>query len=270
MGKFQEKLGINELMSKDGKMWRAVLAEFTGNLLLNFFGCGAVINIAADNGSSPPNLVLIGLTFGLTVFMIISTIGHVSGGHVNPAVTAGVLAAGKISIARAVLYVIAQCMGAVAGSAILKALTPEAVAGKLGLTSVGKEVSSIQGFGIEFFLGFVLVLVVFGVCDEHKPDSKFMAPLAIGMTVTLGHLMAIDYTGSSMNPARSFGSAVIAGDFENHWIYWVGPILGGIAASLVYCQGFAAPPPQRYSLALGDEKEMKRLDGNGSKHDELP
>lgn len=128
------------------------------------------------------------LYVSLIVSIIFQTIGHVSGGHVNPAVTAGLLAAGKITIARGVLYIIAQCMGAVAGSAILKvnfnvflclecdfvefifkkicffqALTPEIVAGNLGLTNIASKMSPLQGFGIEFFLGFVLVLVVFGV-----------------------------------------------------------------------------------------------------------
>lgn len=76
----------------------------------------------------------------------------------------------------------------------------------------------MQGLGIEFFLGFILVLCVFGVCDENKPDSRFVAPLAIGMTVTLGHLGVVEYTGSSMNPARSFGTALISDSWDHHWV----------------------------------------------------
>nr|CAD7459236.1 unnamed protein product [Timema tahoe] len=145
------------------------------------------------------------------------TVGHVSGAHVNPAVTCGMLVTGNISIFKALLYIIVQCLGALAGSAVLKALTPEKVQGTLGLTLLSPGVSSIQGFGIEFFLGFVLLIVVFGVCDGNRNDTKGFAPLAIGLTITMGHLAAIDYTGSSMNPARTLGSAIIANIWDDHW-----------------------------------------------------
>lgn len=88
----------------------------------------------------------------------------------------------------------------------------------LGHTNLRENVSEFQGLGFEFFLGFVLVLVVFGVTDENKPDSRFIAPLAIGLTVTLGHLGTVSYTGSSMNPARTFGTALVTGIWENHWV----------------------------------------------------
>ncbi|GLV40994.1 prip [Carabus blaptoides fortunei] len=219
---------------------------------------------------STNDLVLIALTFGLAVFVIIQTIGHISGGHVNPAVTAGMLVTGKIPIIRGFLYIVVQCVGALVGTGILKAVTPDKVQGSLGLTDIQGEVSPVQGFGMEFMLGFILVFVVFGVCDENRHENKSIGPLAIGLAVTLGHLAALDYTGSSMNPARTFGSAVISNQWANHWIFWVGPILGGIAASLIYTFAFVAPVPtvriiERYTSVLTDEKELRRLDGNGSK-----
>ncbi|KOB69798.1 Aquaporin-3, partial [Operophtera brumata] len=122
------------------------------------------------------------------------------------AVTAGLAAVGRVKPCRAVLYIIVQCAGAAAGSGLLKALTPERAAGKLGVTALGTDVTPLQGFGIEFFLGFVLIFVICGAT----------APLAIGLTVTLGHLLAVDYTGSAMNPARSFGSALVANDWADH------------------------------------------------------
>ncbi|XP_045761074.1 aquaporin AQPAe.a [Maniola jurtina] len=268
MGEMSNKLGLNELSGGAKGISKALLAEFVGNLLLNLFGCGACINVS--NGlDAPADIVLIALAFGLSVFAIVSTIGHVSGGHVNPAVTAGMAATGKVKPVRAILYVIAQCAGAAAGSGLLKAFTPDAVAGKLGVTGLGKNVTALQGFGIEFFLGFVLVFVVCGVCDANKPDSKSTAPLAIGLTVTLGHLLAVDYTGSAMNPARSFGSALVASEWSDHWVYWAGPVAGGVAAALLYVHGFSAPPPDsnslspRYRPVAADEKELKRLDGKG-------
>lgn len=265
MGEFAAKLGVNELTGGAGSIGRALLAEFIGNLLLNLFGCGACINIA-QGSTAAPNIVLIALAFGLSVYAAVSAIGHISGGHINPAVTLGLASVGRVKIVRAILYIIAQCAGAAAGSGLLKALTPERAAGSLGTTGLGTDVTQLQGFGIEFFLGFVLIFVVCGVCDGNKPDHKSTAPLAIGLTVTLGHLLAVDYTGSSMNPARSFGSALVANNWSDHWIYWAGPIAGGIAAALLYVHGFSAPPvetitPPRYRTVAGDEKELKRLDG---------
>ncbi len=128
------------------------------------------------------------------------------------------LVTGKISFVRSILYIIVQCCGAIAGTAALKALIPEALHGGLGHTNLATGVLPAHGLGIEFFLGFVLVFTVFGVCDENKPDSRFIAPLAIGLTVTLGHLGAVAFTGASMNPARTFGTAVIRNVWENHWV----------------------------------------------------
>lgn len=253
------RLGMDELSGKSSNsIWKALVAEFIGIFILNFFGCAACTHAAGDK-------TLISLAFGLSVFMVVMSIGHISGAHINPAVTAGLLVAGKISVVRAVLYVVAQCAGAVAGTASLKSLLPEAYQNGLGNTGLKESVQEMQGLGIEFFLGFILVLCVFGVCDENKPDSRFVAPLAIGMTVTLGHLGVVEYTGSSMNPARSFGTAFIGDNWANHWIYWAGPILGGVGASLLYCQVFKAAqieesPTERYRV-VADEKELKRLDG---------
>lgn len=101
---------------------------------------------------------------------------------------------------------------------LFQALTPDNVQKNLGNTLLGGEVSPVQGFGMEFLLGFILVFVVFGVCDDNRHENKSVGPLAIGLSVTLGHLAAVDYTGSSMNPARSFGSAVIANEWQDHWV----------------------------------------------------
>lgn len=143
-----------------------------------------------------------------------------SGCHINPAVTCGLLVAGKISLVRAIFYIIAQCAGAVAGTASLWVLLTNPTAG-WGHTNFDPEnggVTPYQALGFEFFLGFILIFCVFGVCDENKPDSRYIAPLAIGLTVTLGHLGVVSYTGSSMNPARTFGTAFVGGEWTNHWV----------------------------------------------------
>lgn len=251
-------LGANELTAKTHNLWKSILAEFIGIFILNFFSCAACSQSKGD-------FVLISLAFGLSVFMAAMTIGHISGCHINPAVTVGLLAAGKVSVLRAIFYIVAQCAGAAAGTASVQALTSGAVnAVGVGHTSLSEGVSEFQGLGFEFFLGFVLVLVVFGVTDENKPDSRFIAPLAIGLTVTLGHLGTVSYTGSSMNPARTFGTALITNNWDSHWIYWAGPILGGVAAALLYILAFAAPEvdshaPEKYRQVQTDDKEMRRL-----------
>ncbi|XP_067009388.1 aquaporin AQPAe.a [Anabrus simplex] len=253
-GGLVERLGVSELTAKNG-IWKPLLAEFLGTLLLNFFGCGSCVDIERSTGV--PH-VLIALTFGLTIMAVVQGIGHVSGGHINPAVTCGMLVTGNITIIKGFLYIVVQCLGAIAGSAVLKALTPEPAQGSLGTTVLGKDVTPVQGFGVEFFLGFVLLFVIFGVCDNNKPETKPITPLVIGLTIAMGHLAAIDYTGSSMNPARSLGSAVISNIWTDHWVYWLGPILGGIAASLIYKHAFTAP-----SIDAQNEYtpvQLKRLD----------
>ncbi|XP_058985882.1 aquaporin AQPAn.G isoform X2 [Musca domestica] len=253
-GKFQYKLGINELKSKEFRLWQSLIGEFIGNLILNFFACGACTQ--TEDGTFKA------LAFGLGVFMAITIVGHLSGGHVNPAVTIGMLIAGRISALRAVFYIIFQCLGAIAGTAAVKTLIDESYYNGLGHTNLAKNITELQGLGIEFFLGLVLVLTVFGACDANKPDSRYTAPLAIGMSVTLGHLGTIAYTGSSMNPARTVGTAFAVDNWESHWVYWVGPILGGIAAALVYTQVLEKPAEPKVSevsekyRTQADEREI--------------
>ncbi|XP_076161300.1 aquaporin AQPAn.G isoform X2 [Ptiloglossa arizonensis] len=249
MANIKAALGTSELTDTKAGLYRALVAEFLGTMLLNFFGCGAVVTA---------NVVAISLSFGLTVAAAIQGIGHVSGGHVNPAVTFGLMVIGKVPIIRGLLYVIVQSIGAIAGSGVLRALSPERMEGALGVVKLSENVSSVQGFGIEFFLAFILVLVVCGACDAAKPHSQGIAPLVIGLAVTVGHLVGIPRTGAGMNPARSLGSAVVMGAFNDHWLYWVGPILGGMAGGLVYTHavGPAKEEEAHYTAVAGREKEQ--------------
>ncbi|CAG5097263.1 Similar to AGAP008842: Aquaporin AQPAn.G (Anopheles gambiae) [Cotesia congregata] len=220
MASFKTALGAQELTDKKAGLWRALLAEFFGTMLLNFFGCGAV---------NTQNVVAIALAFGLTVAGAVQGIGHVSG----------------------------------AGSAMIRALSPETMEAFLGLVSLAPGVTPVQGLGVEFFLALILVIVVCGACDGAKPESKGIAPLIIGLAVTVGHIVGVPRTGAGMNPARSLGSSVVMGSFDNHWLYWVGPILGGIAGGLIYTHaiGPANEPelPKNYSSVATEEKELHRL-----------
>ncbi|XP_070515943.1 aquaporin AQPAn.G isoform X1 [Cardiocondyla obscurior] len=248
-------LGADELTDKKVGLPRALLAEFFGTLLLNFFGCGAVVT-----GS----VIAISLAFGLVVAGTIQGIGHVSGGHINPAVTSGLVVIGKIPIIRGVLYIVAQCAGAIAGSAILRALSASTMEDFLGVVKLSHGITPVQGFGVEFFLALILVLVVCGACDAAKPDSKGIAPLIIGLAVTVGHIVGIPRTGAGMNPARSLGSAVVMGTFDNHWVYWIGPIMGGIAGALMYVHVIGPAkqpeiPTRTYASVATEEKELQNL-----------
>jgi len=227
------KLGLEDFKGAGlKKTLRSCAAEAIGTLFLVLIGCGACLNHEKD-------FVRIALAFGVTVATMAQSIGHVSGCHINPAVTAGLLVGQKIGLVKALLYVVSQCLGAILGAGLLKVFYPSDISstssGYLGLTALSK-ISPGQGFGVEFFITFVLVLVVFGSAadDIAAKNTKGSAPLAIGLSITTCHLYAVPLTGASMNPARTFGPAVIAMNFTNHWVYWLGPILGGICASIVY------------------------------------
>lgn len=231
MGKgAKDFVGVDEVTKLS--FLRMVFAELLGTFLLVLIGCASCITWSADN---PPTVVHIAFTFGLAVACLAQVIGPVSGCHVNPAVTAGLVVSGNCSILKAVCYVVFQCCGAMAGAAVLKALIPPAnLAYGLGTTNLGNAVAEGQGMVVEAIITFFLVLVVHATTDPKHTDAKGWAPLMIGLTISVSHMAAVPITGSSMNPARSLGPAVIVGNWENFWLYWVGPLLGGCAAGGLY------------------------------------
>jgi len=224
-------IGIAEL-SDHGSLLRSLIAEFIGTLLLVFVGCGSCL------GDAAANTVRIALCFGITVATLAQTIGHVSGCHINPAVSLALIIGAKIGIVKGFLYIVFQCLGAMTGAAILRAVVPSEIRGyaALGATGLGENVTPGQGIVIEMIITAILVMVIFAAAADqlNTPTVKGSAPLAIGLSITTCHLFAIPFTGSSMNPARSLGPAVVLGQYINHWVYWVGPLLGGLIGALVY------------------------------------
>ncbi|KAI5627206.1 aquaporin-4 isoform 1x, partial [Silurus asotus] len=239
--------------------WRAVSGEFLATLIFVLIGLGSTVNWAKDKETQPPaDLVLISLCFGLSIATMVQCFAHISGGHINPAVTAAMLVTRKLSLAKALFYVLAQCLGAITGAGILFLVTPSAVQGSLGVTTVNSSISVGHALVVELLITFELVFTVFATCDNKRNDLKGSASLAIGISVVIGHLFAIPYTGASMNPARSFGPAVITLNWESHWVYWVGPILGGILAAAMYEYLYCPDPELKKSC-----KEMFVKDSSG-------
>ncbi|XP_072219869.1 aquaporin-4 isoform X2 [Leuresthes tenuis] len=252
--------------------WRAVSGEYLATLIFVLLGLGSTINWSAGEEKPPPaDLVLISLCFGLSIATMVQCFGHISGGHINPAVTAAMVVTRKLSLAKAAFYVVAQCLGAITGAGILYLVTPAAVRGSLGVTTVNSNISVGHALVVELLITFELVFSVFATCDPKRTDLSGSASLAIGFAVTIGHLFAIPYTGASMNPARSFGPAMVTLNFENHWVYWLGPILGGILAAglyeYLYCpdpdikkilkQVFKKDPSAKYKEVETDDLAIK-------------
>ncbi|PRD27684.1 UNVERIFIED_CONTAM: Aquaporin AQPAe.a [Trichonephila clavipes] len=188
VSEFRSVCGMEELGALN-QLCKAVLAEFLGTALLVLVGCGSCIGGWGENTS--PTIVQIALAFGVTVATIAQCIGGVSGGHINPAVTCAMMITGRCSFIRSGLYIVGQCCGAIAGAALLKAITPEAQRGALGSTLVNEGLTSVQGLGVEFCITFVLVLTVFAACDEHRLDVQGSVPLAIGLSITACHCFAV-------------------------------------------------------------------------------
>lgn len=210
------------------------LAEFVGTFALIFIGVGAIAS--AGIAGEGAGLVTIALAHGLAIAVMISTLGHVSGGHFNPAVTAAALATRKIVPAEAVVYWVVQLAGATAAAALAAVVLPggvDAVAGGTPLLNL-HQISVGQGVLIEIVLTFFLVWVIFGTAMDPRGAFKQVAGLAIGLTISMDIMMGGPLTGAAMNPARTFGPALVSGTWDNHWVYWAGPIIGGLLAGLVY------------------------------------
>jgi MIP family channel proteins len=209
-------------------------AEFIGTLFFIFMALTAVQASLALSETQvqtqkfgADSIVLIAASFGLALMSSIAMVGNISGGHLNPAVTIGLFAIGEISAPAAVFYIIAQMIGACVGAAFADLVS----AGPLfGYNAVQTNSNVGSAFGAEVLMTFVLVMVVFKSAVDTKMDSGF-APVLIGFAVFALHLSGVTIDGTSINPARSFGAAAVAGKWDNHWIFWVGPILGGLLAA---------------------------------------
>lgn len=215
------------------KNLRAYTAEAVGTFALVFIGAGSIVADSFSGGAV--GLVGIAIAHGLVLAVMVSATMNISGGHINPAVTFGFLVTGRIGVGDAFGYWIAQLSGAVIAALCLIAVFPsvDVVASNLGATVPATGVSPASGILVEGLMTFLLMFVIFGTAvDPERPTG--LGGFAIGLTLGLAILMGGPLTGASLNPARTFGPAVVSGTWTGHAIYWVGPILGATAAAFLY------------------------------------
>ena len=175
---------------KSPLFWRAVVAELLGTTFLVLLGAGSCMVWDTDN-ETPPSDLHVAVAFGLAVATIVWSIGHLSGGHINPSVTAGFLVTRRVSLVRAVLFIIAQILGASLGAGILLGITPEEYRGTMGVTLPHKDIGVGTALGVELLITFVFVFTVFATTDEKRKDLNGSGPLAIGLSVVVCHLFAV-------------------------------------------------------------------------------
>ena len=206
---------------------RAV-AEFVGTFALVFVGAGS---IAIGN-----DLVGVALAHGLVIAVMASAVGHISGGHFNPAVTLGFLVTRRMAPSLAVVYWVTQFVAAVAGALLLTLVLPDSLTDPvaLGTPLVGDPIGAGAAVVIEAVLTFFLVWVIFATAADPRGTFTSIAGLAIGLTITLDILMGGPLTGAAMNPARAFGPELVAGEWGDAWVWYLGPVLGAVAAALLY------------------------------------
>jgi MIP family channel proteins len=216
---------------------KASLAEGIATALFVFMGVGSVFAMLATAPDLGGGIVIVAGAFGLSISLLAAGIGPISGGHINPAITFAMLITGRISIPKGVMYIIAQLLGAAIGMLLLKAfLSAEAfdVIPPAGGNNVSQAVANnLAAVGVEALITFFLVWTVFATAVSPKGNT-IIAPLVIGFAVFVIHLVAIPLTGTGANPARTFGPALVQGDWDDHWVYWVGPLLGAALAGLSY------------------------------------
>lgn len=214
---------------------KAYLAEFIATLLFVFAGVGSAISynkLTSDAALDPAGLVAVAVAHAFALFVGVSMAANISGGHLNPAVTLGLAVGGNITILTGLFYWIAQLLGSTVACLLLKFVTNGLAVPTHG---VAAGLNGIEGVVMEIVTTFALVYTVYATAADPKKGSLgTIAPMAIGFIVGANILAAGPFSGGSMNPARSFGPAVVAGDFSQNWIYWVGPLIGGGLAGFIY------------------------------------
>jgi MIP family channel proteins len=214
-----------------------LVAEFFGTFALIFFGAGSICadQFLRAGGQAGVGLLGIALAHGLAIGIMVTSLGHISGGHFNPAITIGCWVTRKISTFDALAYWVAQLAGATVAAYLLR-LLPVDVWGpvQLGTPGLASGISRANGMIFEGIMTFFLVFVVFATAIDSRGAFNKIAGFAIGLTITMGALFGGPFTGAALNPARAFGPALASNHWTNHGVYWIGPLAGGVAAGFIY------------------------------------
>jgi aquaporin Z len=218
--------------------WKKYAAEFIGTAALVFMGCGSAVIAGEKVG-----FLGISLAFGLSVLVMVYAIGPISGCHINPAITIAMLTAGKIKAKDAVAYIVAQCFGGIAGAAVLLQVVERRLGYSMAANGLGQNgygIHSPMGYSFvgcltaEIILTALFLFVIFGATSKNAPQG--FAGLAIGLSLALIHIVGIPITGTSVNPARSLGPALMVGGdaLSQVWLFLLAPVIGGVLAAVVW------------------------------------
>ncbi|XP_076756788.1 aquaporin-like isoform X2 [Xylocopa sonorina] len=244
--------GFKKLMQGDGALKNTVLtalAEMIGTSMLVFMGCmGCIGSLGVE-----PSHFQVAMTFGLVVMIVIQCIGHISGAHINPAITVGSVVLGLKTIPEGLVYLLSQMVGGVLGYGMLKVVTPSTrltsktvdEANMFCVTDLHNDLSAIQGLLLEGIATGILMLVACAVWDQRNAKNTDSVPIRFGLTVATLALAFGPYTGCSMNPARSMAPALWNNQWTHHWIYWFGPFGGALLSSFMYKIVFRAKTSTR-------------------------
>lgn len=211
---------------------KALIAEFIGTFTLVFVGVGAIAGDHINGGQT--GLLGIAFAHGLAIATMIAATAAISGGHLNPAVTIAMYVTKKIDQTNAIGYVVSQCSAGILAAILIKfCFAPEVLkAIGMGTPALAQGVSIGTGLLMEVVLTFFLIFVIYGAAVDKRGPAT--APLFIGLVVTMDILIGGPVTGAAMNPARHLGPALLGGGLQNFWLYWVGPVTGGILAGMLY------------------------------------
>lgn len=233
---------------------RAALAEFISAIIFVFAGEGSVIafsKLSNDGSTTPAGLVAEALAHGIALFIAVAVASNISGGHVNPAVTFGALVGGHITLLRGVIYWIAQMLGATVACGLLKYTTNGM---SIGVFSLSSGVGVGNALVFEIVMTFGLVYTVYATAiDPNNGTLGTIAPICIGFIVGANILAGGAFDGACMNPARAFGPALVSWTWENHWIFWIGPLIGGGLAAAVFETFFMEAEPTHRRLPVSDD-----------------
>ncbi|XP_054271012.1 aquaporin AQPAn.G-like [Macrosteles quadrilineatus] len=235
------------------------VAEMLGTATFVGLGCSSLIGNIEGTESHLSHLN-IALTFACGIALVVMVFGHVSGCHVNPAVSLSAVIFGNLSLPRFFLYVISQCLGATLGTAAVKIISPwYCTEGSFCVTTPTPAVGTSAALLAEAMCTGILVWAVNAAWDPRCQDKHDSLPVKFGLVIIALVLPGAKYSGGSMNPARSFGPALLAGNFTDHWVYWVGPLTGSTIASLIYKTFLSEVKPKVTPTSLEVTEEMQPL-----------